>query len=88
VNIGWGWNMVADMAVAIRFSLENIKDGRALQGGELPRLPPAKIEQIPIQRATRLVTGLKAEILPNANHIAEYTPSDMVNEKILNFIAE
>jgi pimeloyl-ACP methyl ester carboxylesterase len=41
-----------------------------------------------IQRATRLVPGLKAEILPNANHIAEYTVAGLVSEKILNFLAE
>ena len=38
-----------------------------------------------IQRATRLVTGLKAEIVPNANHIAEYTAADYVYVKILEF---
>ena len=41
-----------------------------------------------IQRATRLVPGLKAEIVVNANHIAEYTAPDLVNEKIMNFLAE
>jgi pimeloyl-ACP methyl ester carboxylesterase len=41
-----------------------------------------------IRRATRLVAGLKAEILLNANHIAEYTAADLVNEKILNFLSE
>ncbi len=38
-----------------------------------------------IQRATRLVAGLKAEIVPNANHVAEYTAAEVVNEKILEF---
>ena len=38
-----------------------------------------------IQRATRLIPGLKAEIVPNANHIAEYTAADFVNAKILEF---
>jgi pimeloyl-ACP methyl ester carboxylesterase len=41
-----------------------------------------------IQRATRLVASLKAEILPNANHIAEYTAADLVNKKILDFFAD
>jgi len=41
-----------------------------------------------IQRATRLMPNLKAEIIPNANHIAEYTAADTVNEKILAFLAE
>ncbi len=41
-----------------------------------------------IQRATRLVPGLKAEIVPNANHIAEYTAADFVNAKILEFFAD
>jgi pimeloyl-ACP methyl ester carboxylesterase len=40
-----------------------------------------------IQRATRLVHGLKAEIIPNANHIAEYTAADFVNARILDFLA-
>jgi pimeloyl-ACP methyl ester carboxylesterase len=40
-----------------------------------------------IERATRLVPNLKAEIIPNANHIAEYTNADLVNEKILGFLA-
>jgi pimeloyl-ACP methyl ester carboxylesterase len=40
-----------------------------------------------IQRATRLVINLKAEIIPNANHIAEYTAADWVNAKILDFLA-
>jgi pimeloyl-ACP methyl ester carboxylesterase len=38
-----------------------------------------------IRRATRLVAGLKAEIIPNANHNAQVTAPDMVNEKILEF---
>jgi pimeloyl-ACP methyl ester carboxylesterase len=41
-----------------------------------------------IQRATRLVPRLKAEIVPNANHIAEYTAADFVNAKILEFFRE
>jgi pimeloyl-ACP methyl ester carboxylesterase len=40
-----------------------------------------------IRRAARLVTGLKAEIVPNANHSAQVTAPDVVNEKILNFLA-
>jgi pimeloyl-ACP methyl ester carboxylesterase len=41
-----------------------------------------------IRRAVRLVPNLKAEILPNANHIAEYTNAQLVNEKILAFFAD
>jgi pimeloyl-ACP methyl ester carboxylesterase len=41
-----------------------------------------------IRRATRLVPNLKAEIVPNANHIAEYTAADFVNAKILEFFRE
>jgi pimeloyl-ACP methyl ester carboxylesterase len=41
-----------------------------------------------IQRATRLVAGLKAEIIPNANHNAEYTAAEAVNEKVLDFLLE
>lgn len=41
-----------------------------------------------IQRATRLVTDLKAEIVPNANHIAEYTAPDFVNTTILSFLVD
>jgi pimeloyl-ACP methyl ester carboxylesterase len=40
------------------------------------------------RRATHLVSGLKAEIVPNANHCAEYTAPDVVNEKILNFLVD
>jgi pimeloyl-ACP methyl ester carboxylesterase len=40
-----------------------------------------------IQRATRLVSGLKAEIVPNANHNAQVTAPEFVNEKILEFLA-
>jgi pimeloyl-ACP methyl ester carboxylesterase len=39
-----------------------------------------------IRRATRLVAGLKAEIVPNANHIAEYTAPNFVNARILEFL--
>jgi pimeloyl-ACP methyl ester carboxylesterase len=39
-----------------------------------------------IRRASRLVAGLRAEIVPNANHNAEYTAAEVVNEKILNFL--
>lgn len=39
-----------------------------------------------IQRATRLVAGLKAEIVPNANHLAQYTAAEIVNQKILEFL--
>jgi pimeloyl-ACP methyl ester carboxylesterase len=41
-----------------------------------------------IRRATRLVPGLKAEIVPNANHIAEYTEAEAVNQKIMEFFAD
>jgi pimeloyl-ACP methyl ester carboxylesterase len=40
-----------------------------------------------IRRATRLVAGLKAEIIPNANHNAQVTAPDVVNKKILDFLA-
>ncbi len=40
-----------------------------------------------IRRAIRLVPNLKAEIIPNANHIAEYTASEVVNAKILEFLS-
>jgi pimeloyl-ACP methyl ester carboxylesterase len=40
------------------------------------------------QRATRLVAGLKAEMIPNANHNAEYTNAEAVNEKLLKFLAD
>jgi pimeloyl-ACP methyl ester carboxylesterase len=41
-----------------------------------------------IQRATRLVSSLKAEIVPGANHSAQYTASDFVNARILEFLAD
>jgi pimeloyl-ACP methyl ester carboxylesterase len=40
-----------------------------------------------IERATRLVPNLRAEIIPNANHIAEYTAPEFVNEKVLEYLA-
>ncbi len=40
-----------------------------------------------IRRATCLVSGLKAEIIPNANHLAQYTAAEAVNEKTLAFFA-
>jgi pimeloyl-ACP methyl ester carboxylesterase len=39
-----------------------------------------------IRRATRLIPSLSAEIIPHANHIAEYTAADVVNRKILDFL--
>jgi pimeloyl-ACP methyl ester carboxylesterase len=39
-----------------------------------------------IKRATTLVTGLKGEIIPNANHNAQVTAPDIVNKKILDFL--
>ena len=41
-----------------------------------------------IRRATRLVPNLKAEIVPNANHLAEYTNAQRVNEKTLEFFLD
>jgi pimeloyl-ACP methyl ester carboxylesterase len=41
-----------------------------------------------IERATRLVAGLKAEIILNANHIAEYTAADVADKRILGFFAD
>jgi pimeloyl-ACP methyl ester carboxylesterase len=41
-----------------------------------------------ITRATRLVPNLKAEIVPNANHIAQYTASEFVNAQVLEFLAQ
>jgi pimeloyl-ACP methyl ester carboxylesterase len=40
-----------------------------------------------IRRAARLVLGLKAEIVPNANHSAQVTMPELVNKKILDFLA-
>jgi pimeloyl-ACP methyl ester carboxylesterase len=42
--------------------------------------------ELAIRRATQLVTGLRAGIVPNANHNAEYTNADLVNQKILDFL--
>jgi len=41
-----------------------------------------------VRRATRLVPNLKAEILPNANHSAQVTAPELVNVRILDFLAE
>jgi pimeloyl-ACP methyl ester carboxylesterase len=37
-------------------------------------------------RAKRLVPGLKAEVVHNANHNAEYTAADQVNQKVVAFL--
>ena len=39
-----------------------------------------------IRRATTLIPSLKAEIIPKANHCAQYTAPDVVNEKVLEFL--
>jgi pimeloyl-ACP methyl ester carboxylesterase len=41
-----------------------------------------------IRRAARLLPKLKAQVVPNANHIAEYTASDFVNAAILDFLVD
>jgi pimeloyl-ACP methyl ester carboxylesterase len=40
------------------------------------------------RRATRLVAGLTAELIPNANHSAQFTAPDAVNARILEFLRE
>jgi hypothetical protein len=40
-----------------------------------------------IQRATRLVPNLKAEIIANANHIAESTNVMVINQRIGEFFS-
>jgi pimeloyl-ACP methyl ester carboxylesterase len=45
-------------------------------------------EERVIQRATHLVAELKAEIVPNANHCAQYTAPEVVNKRILDFFAD
>lgn len=40
-----------------------------------------------IRRATRLVAGLKAEIIPNVNHCAQVTAPDVVIAKIIDFLS-
>jgi pimeloyl-ACP methyl ester carboxylesterase len=44
---------------------------------------PAKV----IKRAKRLVRDLRADIVPNANHNAEYTAAEYVNDKIMRFLS-
>jgi pimeloyl-ACP methyl ester carboxylesterase len=39
-----------------------------------------------LHRARRLVPGLKAEIVPNANHNAQVTAAEVVNRRILDFL--
>jgi pimeloyl-ACP methyl ester carboxylesterase len=38
-------------------------------------------------RRAKLVAGLKAEIIPNANHNAQVTSPDIINQKIIDFLA-
>jgi pimeloyl-ACP methyl ester carboxylesterase len=44
--------------------------------------------QLVIERASRAVAGLKAKIIPNANHNAEYTAADAVNREIISFLLQ
>jgi pimeloyl-ACP methyl ester carboxylesterase len=41
-----------------------------------------------IRRAACLLPNLKAEVVPNANHIAEYTAPEFINAAILDFLAD
>jgi pimeloyl-ACP methyl ester carboxylesterase len=41
-----------------------------------------------ISRAVRLIPKLKAEVIPNANHNAQYTAADVVNRKIMDFLLD
>lgn len=40
-----------------------------------------------VRRAKRLICGLEAEIIPGANHCTQYTAAQVVNQKILKFLA-
>jgi pimeloyl-ACP methyl ester carboxylesterase len=40
-----------------------------------------------VQRATRLVVNLKAEIIPRANHSAQVTAAEVVNQRVLDFLS-
>jgi pimeloyl-ACP methyl ester carboxylesterase len=55
-----------------------------LIGGREVIYNPAKV----IEVATRKVHGLRAEIIPNANHNAEYTAPEAINNKIIEFLKE
>lgn len=41
-----------------------------------------------IDMATRKVSGLRAEIVPNANHNAEYTAAEAINTKTIGFLLD
>jgi pimeloyl-ACP methyl ester carboxylesterase len=41
-----------------------------------------------IGRAQRLITNLRAEVVPDGNHNAEYTAAEYVNKKVLAFLSE
>lgn len=41
-----------------------------------------------IQRATRLLSNLEAEIVPNANHCAQYNASEIENSRIVEFLTD
>jgi pimeloyl-ACP methyl ester carboxylesterase len=43
--------------------------------------------EVAIRRAAHLVPNLKAVIVPNANHSAQYTAPEFVNARILEFLA-
>jgi pimeloyl-ACP methyl ester carboxylesterase len=40
-----------------------------------------------IQLVTRLMPNLKAEVIPKANHCAQYTAPEAVNQRILDYFA-
>jgi pimeloyl-ACP methyl ester carboxylesterase len=43
--------------------------------------------QVAVRRAARLIPNLKAVIVPNANHSAQYTASEFVNARMLEFLS-
>jgi pimeloyl-ACP methyl ester carboxylesterase len=83
---GKGFRPSINRAVPRVFSdseLRRIKAPVLLLIGDHEKIYPPEVV---IRRSTRLVPDLRAEMVPNANHSAQYTAPDFVNEKVLEFL--
>jgi pimeloyl-ACP methyl ester carboxylesterase len=65
--------------------LRSVKAPTLLLIGDREVIYPAAVV---MRRARQLMPGLEAEIVPNANHNAEYTSPEWVNKRVLDFLCE
>lgn len=85
---------IASMCSMPRHPPPKVLSDQALQSLHTPTLlligdheviyKPAKA----IERAARLIPNIKSKIVPNANHNAQYTAADFINDQILTFLSE